>query len=262
MDSEPKTVVGRISEIQQKQRESGELVKTPNAIFKFPYLSDEKFLNSPVKDKVQALNLPETTITAAYKAIEDLGIESRLMVTTLIPKGKEKGYIIPSQGIGGRAIFPSEARFYFDPSHPAVFGSLRIWGARRVGHELTHIARYQANKRGETLLDALISEGLATYYEKHWGGEYLSTPWGHALNEQQLGQEWKKAQHVLGSRNFVHDSWFFGTHDKHPVWTGYSLGTKIVNGYFQEHPEAQMQQLVKMNSTQILRDSRSFAPGQ
>ena len=108
---------------------------------------------------------------------------------------------------------------------------------------------------GKTLLDAMISEGLATYYEEHWNGEYTESKWGHALNRAQLQDEWHQAQHELNSVSYNYQDWFFGTGVNHPVWTGYSLGTAIIQAYFQRHAGAKMAEVVKMPSKKILKES-------
>lgn len=256
MTSELPSVVNVISKKLQKQRDNGELLETPFAIFKYTYLSDERFIQSPLKNQIFELKIPERTLEATSQAVKELNIKNQITITTALPGDEqETHYIIPSLGIGGRAISPTEVGLYFDLLNPNVIDSLKTWKSRQIAHELNHIARFQAKKRGVTLLDAIISEGLATYYEDHWGGEYLSTPWGHKLSEKELKIEWTKAQLVYNDIKYNHGAWFFGRGNEHPVWTGYSLGTRMAELFFQRHPMIPMRDTVKMGSLHIAKES-------
>jgi len=246
--------VERITQLQQAQIRTGELVITPFATFHFPYLRSPKFLDSASKDAINQLDIPGLTVQAAKQAIVDLGIKQNVDFTTVIPEDEERWKIIPSLGIGGSAFF-NEIRLYFDPEHPNVVESLRTWKAREVPHELNHVARYQANKIGSSLLDIMVTEGLATYYEEQWGGEYLATPWGNALTPEQTVVEWQKAQSELGKSDYDYDEWFFGRNAAHPQWTGYTLGRMIVSEYFKKHPKEKMKKVVRKNSREILKKS-------
>jgi uncharacterized protein YjaZ len=248
-------VVERIKQLREEQIRSGELLITPFATFHFPYLSSPKFLDSVNKDALLALDLPTITITAAKQAIEDLKIKQPITITTLIPESEEKWHIIPSLGIGGRAFSSTKIKLYFDPEYSAVIESLSQQGARQVAHEINHAARFQDNKIGNSLLDAMTTEGLATYYEEQWGGQYLATPWGNALRPRQVVDEWQKAQSELEKSDYDYNGWFFGRNSGHPQWTGYSLGTAIVNEYFRRHPKNKMAKVVRKDSREILKDS-------
>ncbi len=220
-----------------------------------PFLNDIRFLNSPAKDGILQINLPETTVTIAEKVIRELRIKTPPTIIRSIPSLEEMKYIIPTLGIGGRAISSSEIRLYIDPSHPKIVESLTTWCERQIAHELNHTARIQVGKRGSTLLDAFVSEGLATNYEENWGG-IKETPWGHALTKEQVTSEWQKAQNGLGSTNYDHSSWFYYSRDEeHPMWTGYSLGTAIVKSYRELHPNETMLEIINKTSDEILEGS-------
>lgn len=261
-EGQPKSVVERINALRQQQIQSGELRETSIGTFHFSYLSDPRYQNvdPTVKAAFEQLNIPDLTITETEKAVRDLKIKKGLTVNTVIPTAEERVNVIPSLGIGGRAISPTEVRYFFDLTHPKVVESLRLWKKKQVAHETNHLARWQSGQFGNTLLDALISEGLATRYEEHWGGEYLATPWGQALTETELTIEWKRAQGELHSQQYSHPEWFFGRNERHPWWTGYSLGTAIVNEYVSKHPNIPMRDLVRMPSVNILKGSSFQKP--
>jgi len=239
----------------QEQIKNREVIFTPLADFHFPFLRDPRFLNSSNRDAISKLYLQTLTEDGAKNAMRDLQIKQKIDITTLIPEDEEKWLIIPSLGIGGNARSGTEVRLYLDPNHPKVIDSLRIWKKRQIAHELNHVARFQANRVGHTLLNGIITEGLATYYEEHWENKYLATPWGNALTQDQIAAKWQEAKPELDKQNFDYGVWFFGKNGKHPVWTGYSLGTAIVNEYFRTHPNEKMVTLVKKTAKDILRAS-------
>lgn len=246
----------RIKQLDAEQLKNGEIVKTPTAIFHFPFLKDERYLNSPNREAMQKLAGAENTVEHARKAIRDLEIKKPVIITREIPTGYKRRNIIPSLGIGGRTFSDTEVELYFDPNHANVAESLSIWSGRQIAHELNHVARWQAHAMKRTLLDTIISEGLATYYEEHWGGKYLGTKWGHALDQTQTQEEWQRAQKEFDSANYNYGDWFFGSDKGHPVYSGYSLGTTIVTDYFRNHPHEEMAKVVKMPSKKLLKESK------
>jgi len=191
----PSSMIDRVHKLQRKLNESEELIKTPLATYHNPYLRDPRYLNSPLLDEISRLKLPELTRTEVEGVTEDLRLKGPLTIRRLIPTEDEaKFIIIPSLGIGGRAISDHEARLYFDPLNTHVVESLSYWAGREIAHELNHLTRWQAKIRGKTLLDAFIFEGLATVYEEHYGNRYQPTLWGQALSKEQIVSEWQKAQ--------------------------------------------------------------------
>lgn len=251
-------VVGRINQLKRQRIESGELVETPTVTYHFPFLTDERFLSSPKKDKLKELADASNTVSTSQEAIEDLEIKGNITITRLIPNDEHKMGIIPGLGIGGRAIANNEVQLYFSPDDQNVLESLAKWNDRQIAHELTHVARQESGNRGRDLLDAMIDEGLATYNEEHWKGKYEQTPWGHALTQEQLKEEWIRAQDELfvdldGQR---YEGWFFGINNTHQRWSGYSLGNAIVNSYFQTHSDARIAEVIRMDSKDILKESR------
>ena len=249
-------MIDRVHKLQRKLNESEELIKTPLATYHNPYLRDPRYLNSPLLDEISRLKLPELTRTEVEGVTEDLRLKGPLTIRRLIPTEDEaKFIIIPSLGIGGRAISDHEARLYFDPLNTHVVESLSYWAGREIAHELNHLTRWQAKIRGKTLLDAFIFEGLATVYEEHYGNRYQPTLWGQALSKEQIVSEWQKAQQELDSTDYDREDWFFGRHHGHPLWTGYALGTAIVQSYSDRHPDESMSQLVRKTSATILRKS-------
>lgn len=245
----------KIKQLEKEEFERGEIVKVPNAIFHFPFLQNASFLNSPNKSVLVSLAGPENTVHHAQEVIQDLEIKKSVIITREIPTGYKRRNIIPFLGIGGRALSDTEVELYFDPNHANVVESLSSWSGRQIAHELNHVARWQAHAMKKTLLDAIISEGLATYYEERWGGKYLETKWGHALNQTQTQGEWQRAQKELDFANYNYGDWFFGSDKGHPLYSGYSIGTTIVGDYFKRNPRQKMADVVKIPSKKVLKKS-------
>ena len=94
-----------------------------------------------------------------------------------------------------------------------------------INHELHHMARWQNPGYGETLGGAILSEGIATFYEEMISG--WTPPWAQAtISTEALNgaiQNWNDNQ-------YDHSSWFFeGAHGK---WVGYGIGYKLAKQLF------------------------------
>jgi hypothetical protein len=223
--------------------------------FNFAFLDSPTYQNSPARAEIDKLNLPDLFVRTAEKAVKELAIDKPVSVTVMIPSPEDESFIIPSLGIGAYTFYNDKIVFQFDPAHPDIVANLKKWQGGQIGHELNHWARGDFYGE-ETLLNALIFEGLATVYEESWGGEKIQTPWGHALTPEQLKAEWQKAKTELDSTDFDYQDWFFGKSEGHPNWTGYTLGTAIVKAYLYLHPNTSMKELVRKPSTEILRESK------
>lgn len=94
-----------------------------------------------------------------------------------------------------------------------------------INHELHHMARWQNPGYGDTLGGALLSEGIATFYEELISG--WSSPWSHArVSDGALGaaiEDWDDS-------DYDHKNWFFnGTYGK---WAGYGIGYQLAKYIF------------------------------
>ncbi len=143
---------------------------------------------------------------------------------------------IPEIGICGRAenshlmhISLDPASQYLQKNFTEVFGSA-------LAHELHHCMRWRTRGREQTLLEAIVSEGLADYFAIEITDGFMPM-WMNVLTEVQiktLGEKAKKEYHNI---NYDHALWFFGSNNSEiPRWTGYSLGFHLVKKYFEEHP--------------------------
>lgn len=117
-------------------------------------------------------------------------------------------------------------------------------------HELHHALRWRTVGYGDTLGEALVTEGLAD----HSAIEILKeegAPWVHALNEQDLVLLLDRARKEFLNKEYSHPDWFFGGNGL-PKWGGYALGFYIVQKYLTTHPELRASRLCDVRAEEIL----------
>jgi uncharacterized protein YjaZ len=114
--------------------------------------------------------------------------------------------------------------------------TLTFWLPRAIAHELNHSVRITAGPGyGATLLDSMVSEGLADNFDTSvFPGP--TQPWDNALTSDQAAALWQHAKGSLADSDpSTRRAWLFGGGNI-PVWTGYTLGFRLVAGYLQRHP--------------------------
>lgn len=129
---------------------------------------------------------------------------------------------IPEYGIGGNSPGPNHVYVSFDPNSVKITQN----GINEtLLHEIHHCMRWRNPGYGQTLGEAMISEGLACLYEEQHSGNapiYAKV----SLNDNQIA----KASKILHSKNYNHSEWFFGSKDI-DRWFGYSYGYKLCKDY-------------------------------
>lgn len=129
---------------------------------------------------------------------------------------------IPEYGIGGNSPGPNHIYISFDPDSDKITkrgleGSLL--------HEAHHCMRWRDPGYGETLGEAMISEGLACLYEEEHGSRvpiYARV----SLSKQEI----ESAEKEINSKKYNHAEWFFGT-GKTARWFGYTRGYELCKLY-------------------------------
>jgi uncharacterized protein YjaZ len=101
-----------------------------------------------------------------------------------------------------------------------------------LAHELHHTMRWRTVGYGETLGEALVTEGLAQVFEREVFGE-VPYPWTNALTAEQSKELLQKARANFW-QPYDHDAWFFGSAEI-PHWAGYGLGYQLVKTYCEQH---------------------------
>lgn len=126
--------------------------------------------------------------------------------------------VIPETGEGASAFPPDTIYWTVDPKNAAetIEHQLRP----TLFHELHHLVR-DAKVPRETILDAAISEGMATVFERDYAGG--AAPWGNYPAEVASWAAELRALPASASRQ----EWLF----RHPDgrrWIGFKVGTYLV----------------------------------
>lgn len=229
-----------------------------HGLYTFPLFSDPSFRGSFYRRQLEELGIRNRIINTSERAAQELGIEKRVNSMTYVPHSKEeKTPIVLQTGIGGEAKSSTSVVYWILPRHKDVVTSVREELDRVVAHEMNHVARMQNIKQRErTLLEALVSEGLATVYEEGFGGKYQAAPYHKEMGSFDLKAVWEQAQKELNEplNSARYGIWFLGE-GKYPKWTGYGIGAAIVEAYMNVHSGQPMSELVKLPSKEILQDS-------
>jgi|SRR3989344_6402708 len=151
--------------------------------------------------------------------------------------------VIPEIGIGGSARNAHLVFIKINPEFPDIEKSVAKRLKRTLAHELHHCMRWRNPGYGKTLLEELVTEGLACHFELEVdGGE--PEQYCKALSDEDLTKFMKKAKNKFPSVDFSHGDWFFGSKEKGiPRWTGYSLGFKLVSDYLKMNPDKKASKL-------------------
>lgn len=162
--------------------------------------------------------------------------------------------VIPELGVGGNAYDPNVVSIYLNSKFPNfVNKTLKEELKRIIPHELNHTMRSQAIGYGETLLKAMISEGLADHFEMEINnkGPHM---WDVVLSAGQMKAMMEKAKKEYNSKNYNHYEWFFGSKEKGiPRWTGYALGFNLVAEYLKKNPDKKPSQLYNLKAEEFIK---------
>ena len=170
----------------------------------------------------------EASIKKAFEAgIND--VQNKLTLPPLdVVVVDEADMAIAETGVGGSAPNAHVLYIYINPDFANLEAVLELEIRSTLAHELHHCARWAAVGYGTTLLEAIVSEGLADHFDTEVNGG-SPKPWSIALSEDELQSTMLKAKESFNS-DYNHSDWFYGSKEI-PRWAGYSLGFKIVGDY-------------------------------
>lgn len=159
---------------------------------------------------------------------------------------------IPEIGVGGYTPNSYLVFIYLDPQFSDFHNTITKELKRTSAHEMHHAIRWRNPGYGKTLLEALITEGLADHFDIEVNNE-SPEPWCTALSEEQIQDLLVKAKEEFNNKNYDHHAWFFGSAEKGiPRWTGYSLGFKLVESYLQKHPDKKPSTLYDAKAEELI----------
>ena len=147
------------------------------------------------------------------------------------------------------------------------------WLTYTVTHEYVHLVRnlmfprglaggklvYMKTQEPETLLDALVAEGVADVFATQIHQE-MSPRWTNSLSPEVEQRLWPRVHRRLKVSDPTEiRRILFGDNDRIPLWTGYTVGYRIVTRYLDAHPDAQPADLVSMPASAVFEGS-DYAP--
>jgi len=160
--------------------------------------------------------------------------------------------VIPEEGVGGLSLGSDDwIRIDIDPD--TELGLKKVIQKQlpgMVAHELHHARRAKTVGYGDTLGEALVTEGLAQAYQEFLYPK-VDVLYAHHLTRNEMKQAWKLAEKKLDSDGYNHAEWFFGAGTL-KRWAGYSLGYDIVLRYMQEIGENNPAKLVDVPAKKFL----------
>jgi hypothetical protein len=142
---------------------------------------------------------------------------------------------IGGYGLGGFTPNANTVEIYVDPAFPSLAQLLPDRLPPLAAHELHHAKRFRGPGYGSTLLEAMVSEGLADHFSIELLGAPVP-PWSDAFPIDETARYLDLARPELDSTSYDHDRWFFSASPQLPRWTGYTLGFRLVEAYQAEHP--------------------------
>ena len=150
-------------------------------------------------------------------------------------------YVIPEIGMGGFNPNPNEVILSINAGYPDLDNVLETYLIPLLAHEVHHAKRRRSVGYGNTLLQAIVSEGLADHFSMEVSG-IDPPPWSIALTDKQL-QEWIEEASKSWHQSYNHRDWFGGANPNIPRWTGYSIGFYLVSNYLAKNPNKSASEL-------------------
>jgi uncharacterized protein YjaZ len=177
-------------------------------------------LSPTLETEVRAVAEAALTRHAARLALD--GVDVAIYITP---------WTLPETGVGGYAPLPHWVQVTLTPENSHFAACWRTEMPATLAHELHHARRWRGPGYGRTLLEVLVSEGLAQHFEAaERGGPPL-----YARIEANLEPLWQRAQGELDAPHYDHAAWFFGSEVADlPRWAGYALGYELVRCFLDQ----------------------------
>lgn len=203
---------------------------------------------------IHLIGVPENRIeTISRVAIESLNEAKNLLkydcrVEVIIIEAQDF-FVIPQLGITGSAIGKSCIEIKIDFSRNDLRNIIEVEIPATIYHELSHLVRENSLGYRNTLLDSIISEGVACYIEKSVIPREI--PYIQPIKDE--NSLWSKAKESFNDSKYNHSVWFFGAGEL-PNWIGYRLGYLLVEKYMKKHNK-ELSELSIIPSKEIFRGS-------
>ncbi len=193
--------------------------------FNSKLIFEDNNISESHKDEIELVTKETVALVNSKMSTENITIRVRTAPSRTIPE----------IGIGGFNPNENEVIMSLDPNFSNFSQSIAIEFGPLLAHEIHHAKRRRSVGYGNTLLEAIITEGLADSFSVELFG--IDPPlWSNALSESELELWLNNAQDSWNNSNYNHAAWFFGSTPNIPRWAGYSIGFKLVQDYLAKNP--------------------------
>lgn len=161
-------------------------------------------------------------------------------------------FVIPQVGIGAHATIQGDVVVNIDFLRRDITRVIKNELPSTLYHELSHVVRKSVHQDlYETLLESLVTEGIASYIEKKVFGK--NVPYIKRIRNER--EYWQKARKDMNKKTYNHAEWFFGR-GKLPRWIGYRLGYLLVDSFMKRRKNLSFAQLARTESRKVARESQ------
>ena len=205
----------------------------------------------------------EDAISSASRLLPRPDLNSRVLIFP--GDGESRVLVRQMNGVLGFSLGAQAMMLFLWP-----VDGWRDWLTYTVVHEYAHLVRnllfprgvsggklvYIKSQQPETLLDAMVAEGVADAFAMSICPE-MRPRWTRALDADQQRRTWPRVLRRLGVSDMTEiRRMLFGDNDRIPTWTGYTFGYRIVASYLESNPGMRPAQLASVPGSAILAQSR------
>ncbi len=155
---------------------------------------------------------------------------------------------LKESGIGGYTPCKNVIFLPLDPKNPNFKKGLKDKFSYTLAHEINHAIRFRTPIPQDTLLEDMISEGLADHFAMEITKRKNPPAWSTAITEKEKKEWFKKASRKWHSPNYDHNAWFYGSKNI-PRWTAYTLGYDLITKYLQENPKIKPSEIISADAS-------------
>ncbi len=159
----------------------------------------------------------------------------------------------PGIGLGGSCQGSDVIYLSFNPNEENFIELIKKNIIRTLAHESHHLMKHRVSGCEETLIEYIISEGLADHFEIEITGQ-KPQPWSIALSDEDLKKyiNFALTHQKTKMNEYVDTKWFFGATEEIPLFAGYSIGFSIIKKYLSENPDKILSKNINISNEDIL----------
>ncbi|MDO8571504.1 MAG: DUF2268 domain-containing putative Zn-dependent protease [bacterium] len=204
----------------------------------------QKYQPLSIENQKEIERVIRLTIRRCSKKLSSTTIPIVIFIFPWFPGKKEKEF----GGVNGFTPYKNTFNLFISPSEFST-QSLR----ETVAHELNHAILFNYFPSKQTLLDSIISEGLAeNFREEVMKG--MRAPWSRALTAKETQKIFTELKPLLNRYDLYEEVFWNGS--KYRKWAGYSIGYNIVKSFRKKNSKLTWKEIMKMKSQEIFNMSQ------